>query len=311
MISRRSWWSTFFGMAEKLAGQGDRKDRLERLSFSRMTKQWVRWLPFVVVAVQATLYLTGVLTLAQAAILLLALEALLAVVVLGEFLLLARAYRRSHQAGATRVEAFGDALEAVLPRPVAFLVRQEVRMLGALIDGIRRRRDAAPGDRLLTYGGRLRGILGFMIGITIFELAIVEFLVPWTWLRWTLLILGVYGLIWVLGFAASAYTRPHLLDSGRLRLRMTTYADITVPLGTVSQVGGGGIASHQRDVEVGDGKLAVSVFGLSNMSLTFAEPVDVDCGKEGRHAVRVVRFYADDPKAATAAIREFSSQATA
>lgn len=275
-----------------------------------MTKQWVRWLPFVAVAVQATLYLTGVLTLAQAAILLLALEALLAVVVAGEFLLLVRAYRRSHQAGANRAEAFSAALEAVLPRPVAFLVRQEFRILGALAGGIRRHRDAAPGDRLLAYGGRLRGILGSMIGISIVELAIVEFLVPWTWLRWTLLILGVYGLIWVLGLAASAYTRPHLLDAERLRLRMTIFADIAVPLGTLSQVGGGGIASHQRGVEAGDGKLAVSVLGLSNMSLTFAEPVEVDCGKAGRHAVRKVRFYVDDPEAATAAIREFAARAT-
>jgi len=275
-----------------------------------MTKQWVRWLPFVVVAVQATLYLTGVLTLAQAAILLLALEALLAVVVVGEFLLLVRAYRRSHQAGANRAEAFSDALEAVLPRPVAFLVRQEFRIFGALVGGIRRHRDAAPGDRLLAYGGRLRGILGSMIGISIVELAIVEFLVPWTWLRWTFLILGVYGLIWVLGFAASAYTRPHLLDAERLRLRMTIFADIAVPLGTLSQVGGGGIASHQRGVEAGDGKLAVSVLGLSNMSLTFAEPVEVNCGKAGRHAVRNVRFYVDDPEAATAAIREFAARAT-
>lgn len=275
-----------------------------------MTKQWVRWLPFVVVAVQATLYLTGVLTLAQAAILLLALEALLAVVVAGEFLLLVRAYRRSHQAGANRAEAFSDALEAVLPRPVAFLVRQEFRIFGALVGGVRRHRDAAPGDRLLAYGGRLRGILGATLGILIVELAIAEFLVPWTWLRWTLLILGVYGLVWVLGFAASAYTRPHLLDAERLRLRMTIFADVAVPLGALSQVAGGGIASHRSGVEAGGGKLAVSALGLSNMSLTFAEPVEVDCGKAGRHAVRNVRFYVDDPEAATAALRESAARAT-
>lgn len=274
-----------------------------------MKKQWVRWLPFVVVAVQAALYLTGVLTLAQAAILLLVLEVLLAVVVAGEFLLLVRSYRRSHQAGASRSEAFSDALDAVLPRPVAFLVRQEFRMLGALVDGIRRRRHAGPGDRVVAYVGRLRGILIAMIAISIVELAVVEFLVPWAWLRWTLLILGVYGLIWVLGFAFSAQTRPHLVDAERLRLRMAVWADITVPLGTLSKAGPGGIASHDRDVEAGDGKLAVSVLGVTNMSLTFAEPVEVDCGKAGRHAVRYVRFYADDQESATAAIRESALRA--
>lgn len=268
-----------------------------------MRKQWIRWLPFVAVAAQAVLYFTGVLTLHQAAIVLLVIEGLLATVIVGEALLLIRAYRRAHRGGAGRADALGSALEAVLPAPIAFLVRQELRIFTALVNGLRRRRDVAAGDWVLTYEARLRGVLGIMIGIAAFELAVVEFLVPWTWLRWALLVLGAYGVVWVLGLGASAYTRPHLVDAERLRLRMTIFTDITVPLAGPAVFAPAGINSHERGVEVGDGKLAVSVLGATNMSLTLAEPVEVDCGRLGRHTVRIVRFYVDDPPRAAAHLR--------
>jgi hypothetical protein len=61
------------------------------------------------------------------------------------------------------------------------------------------------GDRRgtpLTYGGQLRPLLAGIAAVSVLEVAVVEIMAPWAWLRWTLLVVGVYGLIWVLGFTS-------------------------------------------------------------------------------------------------------------
>ncbi|HZM77905.1 MAG TPA: hypothetical protein VFC19_19475 [Candidatus Limnocylindrales bacterium] len=266
-------------------------------------KRWLRWLPFAIVLVEAVLLATGVLTLGQAAVLLLILEVLLAVAIVGEFAALLRAYRRARRAEAGRAAAFSAALDAVLPPPLAYLVRQEFRMFSAVYGALRRRRRVRPDEEVVTYGGQLRTLLIGMVAVSIIEVVVVELLVPWDWLRWTLVILGAYGLLWVLGFASSIYTSPHSVARDALHLRFALFAEVAVPMSNVASVSQSLSGSHKKLVEAGDGALSLSVFGTSNVLVILEPAVELDVGRSGRHVVDRVRFYADDPAHAVATIR--------
>jgi hypothetical protein len=65
------------------------------------------------------------------------LETSLAALVAAEFAMLLQAYRRAQRSGAGRAAALSAALDAVLPGPVAYLVRQEFRIFGAVYRALR------------------------------------------------------------------------------------------------------------------------------------------------------------------------------
>jgi hypothetical protein len=267
-------------------------------------RHWLRWLPFLIVFVEAVLLVTGVLTLGQAAVLLLVLEGLLVVVVLSEFGLLLRAYRTARHSAATRSKAFSAAVDAVLPRPIGHLVRQEFRVFGAIYGTLRRKRRVKPDDRVVTYGGNLYMLLIAMVAVSIIEVVVVELFIPWNWLRWALVILGGYGLLWVLGFGCSLYTRPHTVGRDELGLRFAIFSEVTVPLANVKSASKSLCGTHKKSVEVIDGTLSFSVLGTTNVSVPLEPPVEVNLGRLGRHMVHRLRFYADGPARASAAVRD-------
>ena len=157
-------------------------------------------------------------------------------------------------------------------------------------------------ETTFAYAGRLKPMLITMVAVSVIELAVVELFVPWAWLRWVLLLVGVWGLVWVARYARSLVTRPHLVRDGRLHLRFAKVADVAVPLPGVTSAGPS-LGSHDETVEVTGDTLSVSVMGLTNVSLTLDAPVRVDAGPVGAHEIRKVRFYADRPEAAARLLR--------
>jgi hypothetical protein len=68
------------------------------------------------------------------------------------------------------------------------------------------------------------------------EVPLVHVLVPWDGARIPLLILGAWGLTWMVGFLAGLRSYPHLLDADALRVRNGPMHDIAVPLAEIAQV---------------------------------------------------------------------------
>ena len=72
------------------------------------------------------------------------------------------------------------------------------------------------------------------------ELLVVHLLAlafsPWGWLKWALLALGVYAILWLLGLYASLVALPHRLEGEGLRLRHGVLAEGFVPYGEIETV---------------------------------------------------------------------------
>jgi hypothetical protein len=269
-------------------------------------KTALRWAPFVVVAVELVLLFAGVIDVADAAIAIVVLEGALAVILVGEAATLWSAYGKARRSGKSGAAAASAALDAALPPLMARLVKQELSMfaaLGAIFGG---KRDS--GQTVVPYGSDLRTLLKVLVAVSVLEIVvasiIVELFVSSAILRWGLLVVSVYALLWVVAFTSSMRTRPHVVGPDQLRLRFGMLTDIGVPTRLIGSVRAERQGSHKRMLNIDDDTLSLAIMGTTNMVADLDEPYDVDLGHKGVHTVRRLRFHADRPDAATKAIRE-------
>lgn len=264
----------------------------------------VRWVPLVVVGAEALLVLGGVVDLAEAAAVLLLVEMALAGLVVGAAAALRAGYRRARRAGAGRGDAISVALDAALPPVVARLLRYEIQVWVALYRRLRRRPNIAPGATAFGYGGAMRFPLVGLTVVSMVEVVAVELIVPWPPVRWLLVLLGGYGMVWLLGFVASMWVNPHTVGPAELRLRFGFFADLAVPTALLRSARRELTGSHRETVEYEDGTLSVSVLGVTDVCVELTEPYPVDLGRAGVRPVHRVRLHADDPRAAVRALCE-------
>ncbi|MDP9397313.1 MAG: hypothetical protein M3P96_05590, partial [Actinomycetota bacterium] len=127
-----------------------------------------------------------------------------------------------------------------------------------------------------------------LLAVSLVEVVAVELVVPWPAARLGLLVLGIYGVVLVLGFLASAAVRPHALTDEVLRLRLGTWADVTLPLAAIPAV-------HRRlraaegMVEIADGVLVLAPAGATSLEVVLDAPRDVRAGRRSGPA-RIVHF---------------------
>lgn len=98
---------------------------------------------------------------------------------------------------------------------------------------VRRRR---PDGQMFTY--HKQSIFGVFLIAALFsspvEILLFELLIPWAWLRWVLLIVSLYSLIWIVGYYASLVVRPHRLEAEGVRLRYGALADGFIPYAAIT-----------------------------------------------------------------------------
>ncbi len=74
------------------------------------------------------------------------------------------------------------------------------------------------------------------VELVVVELLVVELVAPWTWLRISLLVLGLYALLWIFGLYASLIALPHRLEENGLRCHHGALAEGFVPLSEIAAV---------------------------------------------------------------------------
>ncbi|RBY78333.1 hypothetical protein DQ238_12735 [Geodermatophilus sp. TF02-6] len=254
----------------------------------------VRWLTALVPLTSAALVTTGVLDLRAGLLVALALEAALAVLLLVEAVPFRRAYRVARRTGAGRLAAAVVGAEAVWPPVVVRLARAEVGILRLLWWAVRRREDVGPGDTALGYAGRFGVVLVVLTVLGVLETGVLHVLVLWETVRWGLVVVSVYALVWSVGFASSPRQHPHLLRDGELVLRSGHLHAFAVPLSGLVAARRSVVSDHRRTVVHDGERLVVSVMGDPNVELRLDPPVRV-AGREG--PVARVAFWVDDPQA--------------
>ena len=188
------------------------------------------------------------------------------------------------------------------------VLRSQLGFARALCWALRGRTDVGPGDVPLAYNGLDRAVIWTITAVGVVETVVVHVLVSWPPLRWSLLVLSVYGVLGLLAFDATMRQHPHLLRDGELLLRSGHFRTVRVPVEDVGQVRKHVRNDHGRTVETADDRVAVSFMGGTNVELRFASPAVVDV--DGRPAaVERLSFSVHDPAAAVSLLRSRTTSA--
>ncbi|MFI6056795.1 hypothetical protein [Streptomyces sp. NPDC051286] len=211
----------------------------------------------------------------------------------------------ARRAGDGRRATMGAVLRTVVPEKVRRLVAHELRALHSLGLWMRRRRHAVPeGALAVPYTGPQTAMMYGLVFVSLVETVMLALLIPWPAVHRTLLVLDVYGVLLVLALHAACVTRPHVVGAdGSLRIRYGGLFDLRVPATTVATARVERRYPEGRLVQLHpDGVLDLVVGSQTTVTVELTRPVEFvrPLGKRGW--ARTVRFHADDPRAAVAAL---------
>jgi hypothetical protein len=195
------------------------------------------------------------------------------------------------------------------------MVRAALRIVGFELKGlagialwvVRRRHGVPAGATVVTYTKEQAFTLSLMLFAMAVETVVVDLLlvsigVP-DWLRFTVLIADVYGLLFGVMLAATCATRPHVITDGELRIRYGAYFDVRVPRDRIAAVRTSRNDNGASMVSVEDGHLRVAVGSRTNLTIELSEPVAVVRPLGRRAEATRISFFADNPESVTAALR--------
>ena len=166
--------------------------------------------------------------------------------------------------------------------------------------------EGPPGSLPFGYVEIVRTTIWLWIGASALEMVAVHFIVPWPWVRWPLLIVSVWGLVWMFGFLAGQIVYPHLVESERLRVRNGHTVDASVPISAIDSVRTvvrSRPSSRTITVDEQDPThLYIAVSGQVNVHVSMVEPIVIDLPR-GRYSVSTLSFWADEPGPALSRLR--------
>ena len=158
-----------------------------------------------------------------------------------------------------------------------------------------------PGVQAFSYAKDVSPVLGAFIFVSVLELPVVHLLVPWETVRLAADVLGVWGLLWMVGYLASMRVFPHLLDAHGIRVRQGTSVDVRIPWGAVESVTStrSSIPTN-RSVQVEDGDrgavVYVAMMKQARVRVVLRGPTTVVLPDRAQ-PIAELRLYADDPRA--------------
>ena len=182
-------------------------------------------------------------------------------------------------------------------------VRLEVTLYLALGRWIARRPDVPAGTTPIGYSRLVAPMLWLWIFGSATEVVVLDVLLSrwWTPLRVPLLVVGIWGLVWMLGMMAAYRTRPHLLGDDGLQVRDGIHARVDVRLATIASVRS---ADHDlpgllKSVHVeGEGDSAILLIGVgsrTNLELVLTGPTTLET-PHGPTTVTRVGLWVDEPR---------------
>lgn len=191
---------------------------------------------------------------------------------------------------------------AVLVRAVKLEILMYVSIVRALI-----RRPAVPvGVKGFGYHSSVLTILVIFIVLSAGELVVVDLIVHrWVPVRIVFLVIGIWGLVWMIGVLCSHITRPHTVGPDGIRIRNGLDMDAQVRWDDVDSVAVRKQVHEPktpRIMEDGDSRtLTIGVTNETNIEIDLERPTIVRLPgrgpKGGEQEVTGIRLFADDPKA--------------
>lgn len=186
----------------------------------------------------------------------------------------------------------------------AAALRYEAAMWRSLYAWIARRpRSARPDDLLFGYDKAAAPIIWAFVALNFIEIPAVHFLIPWFWARIALIVVGVWGTVWMVGVVAAVKVNPHVVGVDGIRVRKGFTVDLAIPWDAVRSVSSGVQGSQStRQIHVDGGRVSLLVTGQTNVTIHLNHSIpQVISGR----AVDVteIRLFADDSAAMARACR--------
>lgn len=161
----------------------------------------------------------------------------------------------------------------------------------------RRRVGVGPDDVAVDYSrGQVRTML-VLCGVVVVESVAVGLLVRWPWLH----VLDAFALTVVLSIAAGFAVHPHVVGRDDLLLRDGGRFAVSVPLDAIAFVHACWGSHTGRPRRIDGEELILSVANQTDVVVELSRPVEV---RKPDGVVTRIRFRAEDPDAAVAAIRD-------
>ena len=147
------------------------------------------------------------------------------------------------------------------------------------------------------------------------ELVVVDVIVHrWPTIRIPLLVLGIWGLTFMLGLLFGMLVRPHAVGPDGIRIRSGSEVDIPLAWDDIDSVTLRKHAIQEKEPRVtvdeqGVATLHLRIMNETNLEIRLEEPTPLQL-PHGTETVRVVAIFADDPQAFMAAARRNLQPAT-
>ena len=182
----------------------------------------------------------------------------------------------------------------------------EAKLWSSLVSWLLRR-PLPPGSFSYQRDSLVWGLVVLVVVSAPAEILLFHVLLPWEWLKTLLLILGIYGVFWVFGYAASFSRFPHRLTNAALLVRSGAMGDAIVPLASVASVT---VARQKFDMGVSGihegaagGAAAFVVNGETQVLIELATPITIRKIGKDLAGVRSIRLAADEPDCLVRKIR--------
>jgi hypothetical protein len=193
----------------------------------------------------------------------------------------------------------------------------ELALYRALARWVLRRPDVPGGATPIGYSRLVGPMLWLWIFGSAVEVVVVEVVLrsvdqPWAAaLRTPLLVVGIWGVLWMLGLLASYRVRPHLVTHSELELRSGACTSVVVPLGAVEATRS---VEHElpgviKSLHVEDSLVLVGVSSRTNLELVLTSPTIVETS-QGRVTATRVGIWVDDPRQVAALLAPHSRMGT-
>lgn len=198
-------------------------------------------------------------------------------------------------------------------------VRVELRIYESLWRVIARRPKIPAGAHGFRYHRPVFTILIIFIALSAIEIPILDLLVHrWIPVRIGVLILGIWGLTWMIGLLCAYFSRPHTVGHDGIFVREGLEVEIAVPWAELDTVRWLPVTQESIDPTSTDkpGRVfthddtrvcAVWMGSETNIEIIFERSTVVRlpglAPKGGTHEVDVLRFWVDEPTEFLAAVR--------
>lgn len=176
------------------------------------------------------------------------------------------------------------------------------------------RRPAVPRNATgFHYHRPIRVLLIVFIALSAIEIPIIDLIVhPWPVVRIGFLILGIWGLTWMVGLLCGFAMRPHTVGPIGIQVRDGLEFSVAVPwddVESVTRISQTDEPKATRIAEVdGSRVLSVRMQDDTNVQIALERPVEVRLPgrrpKGGRHEVDTIRLWVDDVDGYMQAVRQ-------